>query len=65
MKNAYQERLRQQLEEDVSAYIDEERGAITLIDELVEILDDWHDYYQGKADDIKQALLRMGENRYD
>ena len=65
MKNAYQERLRQALEEDVSAYIDEEQGAITLINELVEILDDWHDYYQGKADDIKQALLRLGENRYD
>lgn len=65
MKNAYQERLRESLEEDVSAYIDEEQGAITLINELVEILDDWHDYYQGKADDIKQALLRLGENRYD
>ena len=65
MKNAYQERLRQALEEDVSGYIDEEQGAITLINELVEILDDWHDYYQGKADDIKQALLRLGENRYD
>ena len=65
MKNAYQERLRESLEEDVCAYIDEEQGAITLINELVEILDDWHDYYQGKADDIKQALLRLGENRYD
>lgn len=65
MRNAYQERLREGLEEDVSAYIDEEHGAITLIDDLVEILDDWHNYYKGKADDIKQALLRLGENRYD
>jgi len=65
MKNAYQERLRLSLEEDVAAYIDEENGAVALIDELIEILDDWHGYYQGKADDIKQALLRLGENRYD
>ena len=65
MKNAYQERLRQGLEEDVGAYIDEEHVAITLVDDLIVILDDWHDYYQGKADDIKQALLRLGENRYD
>lgn len=65
MKNAYQQRLREGLEEDVTAYIDEENGAIVLIDDLVEILDDWLGYYQGKADDIKQALLRLGENRYD
>lgn len=65
MRNAYQERLREGLAEEVSAYIDEEHGAITLIDDLVEILDDWHNYYKGKADDIKQALIRLGENRYD
>ena len=65
MKNAYQQRLREGLEEDVTAYIDEENGAIVLIDDLVEILDDWLGYYQGKADDIKHALLRLGENRYD
>jgi len=65
MKNAYQQRLREALEEDVTGYIDEEHGAITLMDDLVEILDDWLGYYQGKADDIKKALLRMGENRYD
>ena len=65
MKNAYQQRLREGLEEDVTAYIDEENGAIVLLDDLVEILDDWLGYYQGKADDIKQALLRLGENRYD
>lgn len=65
MKNAYQQRLREALEEDVAGYFDEEQGAITLMDDLVDILDDWLSYYQGKADDIKKALLRMGENRYD
>jgi hypothetical protein len=42
-----------------------EGGVCSALDEMVEILNDWHDYYQGQADDIKKALLRLGVNRYD
>ena len=65
MKNAYEERLRQAFEDDICAYMELEGGVFSALDEMVEILNDWHDYYQGQADDIKKALLRLGVNRYD
>ena len=40
-------------------------GVNRALDDLTEILLDWHSYYQGQADDIKKALLRLGVNRYD
>ena len=65
MNNAYEENLRQAFEEDICAYMELKGGVNRALDELIEILDDWHNYYQGQADDIKKALLRLGVNRYD
>jgi hypothetical protein len=65
MKNAYEERLRQAFEDDICSYMELEGGVNAALDDLIEILDDWHCYYQGQADDIKKALLRLGVNRYD
>jgi hypothetical protein len=65
MKNAYEERLRQAFEDDICSYMELEGGVCGALDDLVEILSDWHGYYQGQADDIKKALLRLGESRYD
>mgnify|MGYP001178735425 FL=1 len=65
MKNAYEQRLRQAFEDDICAYMELEGGVCSALDDMVEILNDWHNYYQGQADDIKKALLRLGVNRYD
>jgi hypothetical protein len=65
MKDAYQERVRQGFEDDICAYLEMEQGGTLLLDDLVEILEDWHSYYAGHADEIKKVLSRLGINRYD
>ncbi len=65
MRDAYQERVRQGFEEDICSYLEMEQGGTLLLDDLVEILEDWHSYYAGHADEIKKVLLRLGINRYD
>ena len=65
MNDAYYERVRQGFEDEVCAYLEMEEGGTKLVDDLVEILEDWHQYYSSHADEIKKVLLRLGINRYD
>ena len=65
MPNAYEENLRTAFEDDICSYMELKGGVNRALDDLTEILLDWHGYYQGQADDIKKALLRLGVNRYD
>lgn len=65
MNDAYSERVRQGFEDEVCAYLEMEDGGTKLVDDLVEILEDWHQYYSSHADEIKKVLLRLGINRYD
>lgn len=65
MKDAYQQRIRQGFEDDIGSYLEMEQGGTLLLDDLVEILEDWHSYYDGRAGEIKKVLLRLGINRYD
>ena len=65
MSSLYEENLRSAFEDDICSYMEIKGGGNRALDDLTEILLDWHSYYQGQADDIKKALLRLGVNRYD
>jgi hypothetical protein len=42
-----------------------EYGGTVMIDDLIEILEDWHNFYQQRATQAQIALQRLGINRYD
>ena len=49
MKNAHEERTRQCFEEEICSYLEMEYGGTVMIDDLIEILEDWHNFYQQRA----------------
>lgn len=65
MKNAHEERTRQCFGEEICSYLEMEYGGTVMIDDLIEILEDWHNFYQQRATQAQIALQRLGINRYD
>lgn len=65
MKNAHEEQVRQCFEEEICSYLEMEYGGTVMIDDLIEILQDWHKFYQQRANQAQIALQRLGINRYD